>query len=119
MYKIGFIVAAMICENCQTIFRGDLQLFESEEPVSYISNGRNHHKSEEDWRKARREQCQICFWIFREVVDGDPFEASKAWSSLIKYRILERNGAKTLDFFQSDSHILRVLLVPLKGLLYL
>ena len=109
----------MVCEHCQNIFRGDLQFSEGEELGSYVSNWRIHHKTIEDWSKARREQCQICFWIFHVVYDGGPFETSESLSSFIKYRIHERNGAKSLDFFKSETHILRVLLIPLKGLLYL
>ena len=124
----------MICEACQNIFRGHLQLFEGVEPGSYVSDTEIHHKTIEDWWKATRESCQICVWIWIEVANDDGNIAQdgrtitlEAFSSFTKYRVHERNGMRSVIFLKTSSnvgdvgarHILRVTLAPLKSLLYL
>ena len=108
----------MICKACQKIFRGDLQLFEGEEPGSYISDRRVHHMTIKDLYKAIGELCLICAWIWCHVADDGKDRTLEACSSFTQYGFHERNGVRTLAFFRSDSYILRVVLVPLKGLLY-
>ena len=108
----------MICNACQNIFRGDLHLFEGEEPGSYVSDRRVHHMTIEDFRKAIQKHCQICVLIWREVMDDSQDTTLEECSSFTEYGFHQRNGVRTLGFFKSDSNILRVVLVPPKGLLY-
>ena len=71
----------------------------------------------EDLRKAIEEHCQICVLIC-EVAHNGQDTSLEACSSFTEYGFHQRNGVRTLGFFKSISNILRVVLVPLKGLLY-